>query len=271
MKSVFELSLTEKTGGNLVAAIKIDGVPFGDSCIDLVDLKNSAIISGAYDIQTCGCGTPQCAGFWEPIFVQHEEDIVRWEFDSLYHPSVVDDESIEMSVVRYEFDRTQYINEIQSKFSWLKVHPNRNSLGPHGFNPNFLDEDFPDTSVRQTPFTSGATIVFGYTKEYHQPWVWVEENSKLYPRQLLPAGSMWAKFGCWSLMWDSQHFDLGQSIYRKDSANYVLRSDVTIDECNQEIESLAREVQLYWGATAGVLWEKLDVSGSGIKQRIFVE
>ncbi|MFZ4538421.1 hypothetical protein [Propionivibrio sp.] len=47
MKSVFELSITEDSDGSLNATMMVDGKPFGEDCVDLVDLKKSAIISGA--------------------------------------------------------------------------------------------------------------------------------------------------------------------------------------------------------------------------------
>ena len=258
MTSILELKISEQPGGHLSAAIIIDGIRFGEDCIDLSDLKRSAIASGAYDLQTCGCGTPQCAGFWEPIFVQHDSEIVRWEFDSRYHPIVQEDDGIKFSLGCYEFSRMQYIKEIQRKFEWLRGHPNRDSLGPHGFDAAIFDEEFPDTSILQLPFESGSTIVVGYLGEYRQPWIWVEENSDLYPRQLLPTGSMWAKFGYWSLMWNSELYDLGQCAYKKDSLPFQLRSDVTVLECNQEVDALAREVKLYWGDPVKVIYEKIQ-------------
>jgi hypothetical protein len=238
----------------------IDDIPFGEACVDLVDLRKSAIISGAYDLQTCGCGTPQCAGFWDPIFVRHEGDVIRWEFDGLYHPTPPKDGDTpsEMTVVRYEFDRMQYINEIREKFEWLRIQPNRDSLGPHGFKADVLDEDFPDPAMPQLPFPKGATIVVGYTSEYHQPWVWVDGNTDIYPRQLMPTGFMWSVFGCWSLMWDSEHYDLGQCLYRRDSSDFALKSDVSVTECNHEANQLAQELQRYWGTSAVVTWDRID-------------
>ncbi len=260
MASIFELKVESTPTGGLTATMIIDGKPFGEDCVDLGQVRKSAIVSGAYDIQTCGCGEPACAGFWEPIFVQHEGNLIRWEFDGRYHPipSKDEDDDAKLTVVRYEFDRMQYIKEVRAKFDWLRNHPSRGSLGPHGFNPDILDEGFPDPSLPQLPFPEGSTIVVGYTKDFQQPWVWVEGNTDIYPRQLLPTGAMWAMFGCWSLMWDSQHFDLGQCIYRKDSAAFALSSDVSVAECNQEVGQLVHELQQYWGTSAKVAWDWVD-------------
>lgn len=260
MTSIFELRVDKSLAGGLSATMVIDGMPFGEACVDLVDLRKSAIVSGAYDLQTCGCGTPQCAGFWEPIFVRHAGNVIQWEFDGRYHPYPPkdDDATSDMTVVRYEFDRDQYINEIRNKLEWLRDQPNRASMGPHGFNASILDEGFPDPSLPQLPFPNGSTIVVGYTQEYHQPWVWVEGSSDIYPRQLLPTGFMWSVFSCWSLMWDSQHYDLGQCLYRRDSSAFALRNDVSITECNQEAEQLAQEIQRYWGTDGEVVWDRID-------------
>lgn len=168
MTSNFELKIETTSTGGLAATMMIDGKPFGEDCVDLEQLRKSAIVSGAYDIQTCGCGEPACAGFWEPIFVQHEGDLIRWEFDGRYHPiprkEEEEEDDAKLTVVRYEFNRMQYIKEVQAKFDWLRKHPSRGSLGPHGFNPDILDEGFPDPSLPQLPFPEGATIVVGYTK-----------------------------------------------------------------------------------------------------------
>jgi hypothetical protein len=270
MTSIFELKVESPAEGGLVTTLLIDGKPFGEDCVDLGQLRKSAIVSGAYDIQTCGCGEPACAGFWEPIFVQHESDLIRWEFDGHYHPipSKDDDgDDAKVIVIRYEFDRMQYIEEVRSKFAWLRDHPRRNSLGPYGFNSSILDEEFPDPMVPQLPFLAGSTIIVGYTKEFHQPWIWVEGCPDIYPRQLLPTGVMWAMFGEWSLMWGSQHFDFGQCIYMKDSSAFALSKDVSVCRCNQAVGQLVLELQQYWGASAKVVWDWVDEhSGSALSR-----
>jgi len=260
MTSTFEIKVETIPSGELVVTMIIDGKPFGDDCVDLGQLRKSAIISGAYDLQTCGCGEPGCAGFFEPIFVQHEGNVIRWEFDSHYHPVPRKDENEDdaLTVVRYEFNRTQYITEVQEKFEWLRRQPNRNKLGPYGFDAAILEESFPDPDLPQCPVPEGAKVVVGYTNEFHQPWVWVEDFPDIYPRQLLPTGAMWSSFGAWSLMWDSLHFEYGQCIYRKDSAAYALREDVTVSECNRKAEEIASEIQRYWGGSINVAWDKVE-------------
>ena len=262
MTSKFELCVNEDNEKSLSISMLIDGVPFGEAFVDLVDLRRSALASGAYDLQTCGCGTPQCAGFWEPIFVQHEGDVVRWEFDARYHPFVRDEDGLEFSVTRYEFDRNQYVTEIREKFNWLRSHPRRDSIGPERFSATIFDDEFPELSFPQFPFNEGAKIVVGYFGEYQQPWVWVEDNPDIYPRQLIPTGSMWAKFGYWSLMLDSKLYHLGPAIYRKDSEKFQLRNDVSIPECNEEVERLAEDIQRFWGDSVRVLWDKTVESTS---------
>jgi hypothetical protein len=256
MISKFELAVEEVSSGDLSVTMLIDGKSFGNACIDLVDLKSSALSSGAYDLQTCGCGTPQCAGFWEPIFVQHQGNIVKWEFDARYHPIVIENDESEFAMTRYAFDRNQYISVIQEMFTFLRTHPKRDTIGPYGFDPAIFDDEFPYPSEPELPFENGATIVVGYAEKYQQPWVWLESNQDVYPRQLLPTGAMWASFAYWSLMWDSQGYDLGQCAYRKEGA-FQLSNEVTTSECNQEAENLAMEIQAYWGDIVRVAWDKV--------------
>jgi hypothetical protein len=224
--------------------------------VDLAELKKSALVSGAFDLLTCGCGSPECAGFWEPIFVQHSNDIVWWEFDSRYHPIVQKGDDLEFSVTRYEFDRKQYVTEIREKFIWLRSHPRKHSIGPHGFNTEIIDNEFPESLSVQLPFNKGETIVVGYFGEYQQPWIWIDEKPDAHPRQLIPTGGMWANFGNWSLMWDSDN-SFGKCEYRKEGA-FQLRVDVSILECNEDVESLAREIQAFWGDEVLVRWEKVS-------------
>ncbi len=65
-------------------------------------------------------------------------------------------------------------------------------------------------------------------------------------------------FGEWSMMWDSQHFDLGECVYRKDTSAFALREDVSVSKCNQVVEQLVRELKGYWGVSARIEWEWID-------------
>lgn len=257
MISKFELVVEEIPGGDLTATMMIDGKSFGEDYVDLIELKKSALGSGAYDLQTCGCGEPGCAGFFEPIFVEHLGDIVRWEFDGRYHPIAKNENAPELTVTSYEFDRKQYMTEIQEKFRWLRSHPRRNSIGPYGFDSSIFDAEFPFYSEPHLPFERGAEIIVGYIGDYQQPWVWIENNLDVYPRQLIPNEAMWSRFGYWSSMWDSENYDLGQCVWRKDDINFQLNDELTMSECNDKAESLASDLQHYWGSVVTVVWDKL--------------
>ena len=257
MISKFELVVEEIPGGDLTATMMIDGKSFGEDYVDLIELKKSALGSGAYDLQTCGCGEPGCAGFFEPIFVEHLGDIVRWEFDGRYHPIAKNEIAPELTVTSYEFDRKQYMTEIQEKFRWLRSHPRRNSIGPYGFDSSIFDAEFPFYSEPHLPFERGAEIIVGYIGDYQQPWVWIENNLDVYPRQLIPNEAMWSRFGYWSSMWDSENYDLGQCVWRKDDINFQLNDELTMSECNDKAESLASDLQHYWGSVVTVVWDKL--------------
>ncbi len=166
MMSKFELVIDEDSQGDLDVSILIDGVVFGEDCIDLDELKNSAISSGGYDLQTCGCGYPICAGFYEPIFVQHQGNFITWEFDAHNHPIPEKDDDAEhntkFSITCYEFSREQYITEIQEKFKWLKNHPKKSSLGPYGFDSSIFDTEFFCHEKPQIPFEQGAKVIVGF-------------------------------------------------------------------------------------------------------------
>jgi hypothetical protein len=256
MISKFELVVEEIPGGDLTATMMIDGKYFGEDYVDLIELKKSALGSGAYDLQTCGCGEPGCAGFFEPIFVEHLGDIVRWEFDGRYHPIAKNENAPESSVTSYEFDRKQYMTEIQEKFSWLRSHPRRNSIGPYGFDSSIFDAEFPFYSEPQLPFERGAEIIVGYIGDYQQPWVWIENNLDVYPSQLMVNGAMWSRFGCWSSMCGSGSNGLSRCVWSKDDTNFQLENEVKISKCNHGAESLAKDLQNYWGSDVTVLWEK---------------
>lgn len=255
MISLFKLIINETALGKLDARIQIDGKRFGEACVDLKQLKESAISSGAYDLLTCGCGEPGCAGFFEPIFVQHVGDCIHWECNTRYYPIVRKGEDIESSILRYEFDRTQYVQEIRATFDWLRRHPHRDSLGPHGFDASLFDAPFPETSSPQLPFPEGATITVGYTGDYLQPWIWVEGQLDVNARSLLASGALWSQYGYWAAMRESS-IDFGLCLYRRDGSPFELRDDVTLEECNRETESLAHEIQAFWGDSANVVWEE---------------
>jgi hypothetical protein len=117
MDSVIELKNEAFPNGANRVRIWIDGVQFGKALIDVKALQKSAITPGEYDIQTCGCGEPGCAGFWEPIVVKHDGEVIAWEFDIRFHPippvSEEEEDAMEPCFVRYQFNRAQYLSEVR--------------------------------------------------------------------------------------------------------------------------------------------------------------
>lgn len=245
--STFLLEIIEEKNSDLSVSLIIDGIDFGKDIIDLEELKKSAIFSGAYNLQTCGCGVAGCAGFFEPIFVQHTNDYVIWEFDSNYHPvpkKQGDISTVDLQILK--FNRSQYILEIQQKFEFIRNHPKRKTIDPYcDFDNKIFDKSFPDLSVLHTPFEKGATIVVGYTDDFKQPFAWVENQSKLYPMQIMPTALIWSMFGEWTSLFESGDFA------------YHLLEDISIEECNQKIQRLANEIQRFWGSCVCVVWEEL--------------
>lgn len=246
MTSKFELTIDEDSQGNLDASILIDGIVFGEDCIDLDELKKSAISSGGYDLQTCGCGDPGCAGFYEPIFVQHEGEIVTWEFDARNHPIPEKDDDAEFAITRYKFNRKQYITEIQEKFNWLKNHPKKSTIGSYGFDSSIFNVDVFYHSKPKIPFENGAEIIVGYTEKFQQAFVWIENDvTELLPSRVLPNCDLWAKFSDWT------------SIWRNKGQKCIYPHETTVLVCNQKAEDLAKAIQKYWGDAAKVSWEEI--------------
>src|ERR1700712_3765250 len=57
----------------------------------------SAYDSGEFDLFTCGCGVPGCAGFHAEVIQNKTETTVKWQFPS--------GDSYSVEKLEYEFDR----------------------------------------------------------------------------------------------------------------------------------------------------------------------
>lgn len=239
----------------------IDGQVFGSDLVDISELRKSAMTSGGYYILTCGCGEPGCAGYFAPIGVAHIDDRVVWECDDRFYP--VPERGATARPARflvYEFDRQQYIDTIRWILSTLREHPQREvaDIGPHGFDKKTLDLPLPEATSRALPFRQGAKLIVGYIGEYEQPWVWIEEDREIPARQLLPTMTLWHKFGYWASMWDSPS-DLGVCTWKKDGMPFQPEPGVTSEICNQAVEDLARELQLFWGKAVTIEVEDVEI------------
>jgi hypothetical protein len=221
-------------------------------------LKSSAICSGAYELQTCGCGVAGCAGFHKPIFVQHTANYIIWEFDSNYHPIPKRKEDISKKDIKIlKFNRNQYISEIKRKFELVRNHPKRKTVEPYfSFDNKIFDESFPDLSKLHTPFEKGAVLVIGYTEDFRQPFIWVENQYKLYLYQLIPMFEIWSIYEDWTSLFEEVWYQC-EVESDMERVKHQLREDVSVKECNQKIEILANKLQHFWESSVCVVWEKL--------------
>jgi hypothetical protein len=115
---------------SLIIKVLIDGEDiqdfegFEDSLIYFDELKESAKKAGKYLIFTCSCGIAEDGG-WEGVDVDITDDQVTWVFE------------VGDKIHRYTFDKSEYLNEIQSVLpqvegAKLKVEPS-SVMFPEGF------------------------------------------------------------------------------------------------------------------------------------------
>ena len=181
--------------------------------------------------------------------VQHQGNSITWEFDARDHPIPEKDNdaehNTEFSITRYEFNRKQYITEVQQKFKWLKNHPKKSSLGSYGFDSTIFDTEFFCNEKPQIPFEQGAKIIVGYTEKFRQAFIWIENDlTELLPSRILPNCELWTKFSDWTSIWNKE----------RESAS---PNETTVLVCNQKAEDLAKAIQKYWGDASEVLWEEI--------------
>lgn len=93
---------------------------FEDSVIVFEELNASKISSGKYLIFTCACGAADDGG-WEGVYVQHEKKVIIWEI------------LIDSTIIKYAFNREQYITAINNLASMIREKYNRVDLIPNNF------------------------------------------------------------------------------------------------------------------------------------------
>lgn len=88
----------------------------GNACLDLQEFADCLESEGVYEILTCSCGVPECAGRWRGTAVWHRgDDIVWYDLDR-------------KSWVR--FRRAQLVAEIDKLKSRLPFHALLGGEGP---------------------------------------------------------------------------------------------------------------------------------------------
>lgn len=108
--------------------------------VDLRELVASMEKSGQYDILTCSCGEPGCAGIWEGVVVIHWPEAIRWLIpEPIVKPLEPDDEE-EKRIFRFKercFRKPDYCAAITSALAEAKSLILRDvdsaETVPHGF------------------------------------------------------------------------------------------------------------------------------------------
>lgn len=235
----------------LQASIFINEKRFGAVQIDLNALLASAHYSGAFDIQTCGCGEPSCAGIDQPIFVWHDEQTVTWEFDPQFHPVALKDNTKQPETRTIIFDQLQYVGAINDGISRLMEHPGRDEIGPYGFDASTLEAKFEDFGSPGLHFPKGTEITVGYTEQFGQPWIWCSKNADFRAkRMVLAKHRLWQMFEFWSAMFESDS-SFGKCLYKLEG-RFALVDGVTAAEANQLARLLGAEIQKVWGDVISV-------------------
>lgn len=235
MFSRLRIAISEPGSDNFDVNLLVDDNRFGEGvCIDPAQLRDSALGSGSFSLLTCGCGIPECAGIFEPVFVAHRADTVIWECSDEFYPSVNESEPTQSRTLRYIFSRAQYVDAVRDMFQRLRFHPDARGTKSwyHDFDPSVFDESFPAAVEPQTPFPQGSTLLVGQIGRYRQPWVWVEEFEDVGPSYLLPTRRMSLRFGRWSSMFDSR---MGTP-----------RECLNPEAAQVEGAALARELESFW-------------------------
>jgi len=85
--------------------------------VDMREVVASIKGPGQYDIFTCSCGEPGCAGIWEGVIVIHWPNSIRWliplHYDDDETPKNEEDEDVFMFKERL-FRKTDYLQAVSS-------------------------------------------------------------------------------------------------------------------------------------------------------------
>lgn len=107
--------------------------------IDMRHLVASMRGSGQYDIFTCSCGEPGCAGIWEGIVVLHWPNSIRWLIPLHYDDEESKNEEDE-TVLAFKdkwFRKTDYLQAVSSAMETVRnivsKDPGKFITVPEGF------------------------------------------------------------------------------------------------------------------------------------------
>ena len=253
--SDFRLALEETPDGVLLVRIIVDGERFGEDCVDLNELWSSASTSGGHDILTCGCGLPECAGFWDPVFVSHDGTHVTWDFDRRYHPIPEKEETDERIVGKLVFERKEYVLELRGLFACLESDPRRGKLGPYGFDFEFLSSPSPGIDELRTPFPKGSSITVGYSRDFREPHIKIDGERFVSMKKLVPTMSANLALEAWQSMWRENE---GSDEESPVNGLHFLKPEFSLDGCNAAAKAAAESLKGYWKDAAIVRWQRIE-------------
>jgi len=140
-----EYRLQVEEGEPLVGCI-VPSLWVNDECVSegfVVDLRNLVATlkgSGEYEIVTCSCGEPGCAGIWQGIIVFHYYDLIRWLIPVPISKPFEPDENEQERIITFKdryFRKEDYSRVISSAIAEAKrlALQNADSIraAPHGF------------------------------------------------------------------------------------------------------------------------------------------
>lgn len=247
--------------------LMVDSVRFGEANVDFEALLKSCHQPGGYFILTCGFDcVPECAGFWDPIFVSHKDGVVRWEFETRYYPTPSQTENPDSKIVRLEFPLYAYVNEIVSKLRKWHTDAAFSSLGNFHFSPADFEVSAwpPPTDPR-----GGLNIHFGYQGELRNPWWITEPEIACRMPDMLPNCELYRLFNDWACLFEDD-FLLDESGEYVDSLPMKIKPGVLPEDCNRAALAIATQLAEELNGRSKVSWERILFASPWETERVAV-
>ena len=89
---------------HIAVDIRLNGEILPTLATDVAELSRSALDSGEFFLNSCSCGSPQCADIWNGILVRHEPGIVVWYIPSEFVGSSDAGRRLRERVYRFAWD-----------------------------------------------------------------------------------------------------------------------------------------------------------------------
>jgi hypothetical protein len=90
-----------------------DLLPSGEFAFDARNVLVQGTDSGLFHPFNCGCGTPECAGFWKKVKLESADGAVVWKFpDHMYSECLDSDLFVGRDSMCLKFEASQYQNAL---------------------------------------------------------------------------------------------------------------------------------------------------------------